>query len=336
MIRRFLKERRSWLLLLCGLHLLLLAVAYVDPAISLMSALYLAGLSALICAAFLVWRCMQETRFYRNLEKWDQIYDPGSLPEASSPFEQVVREAIAAQTDSCRRETAVNTQALEQEKDDLLSWIHEVKTPLTAMQLMIGRVEDETLRSQLLSEWLRIHLLLDQQLHRKRLPFMRNDLYMEEVELGPVVNKEIRDLRSWCIPKGIGFDITLDAERALTDAKWLGFILRQILSNAVKYSGPSNEITIRSGERDGHATLTVRDQGRGIDPRDLPRIFDKGFTSTRNRQEGSGATGMGLYLAQQAAEALLIGIHAESPPGEGSAFTLVFPRKNDLVRLTGM
>ncbi|MNC46909.1 Sensor histidine kinase GraS [compost metagenome] len=82
--------------------------------------------------------------------------------------------------------------------------------------------------------------------------------------------------------------------------------------------------------------LSVRDQGRGIESRDLPRIFEKGFTSTRNRQDGGSATGMGLYLAQQAAQSLLIIIKAESVPGEGSTFTLVFPRENDLVRLTGM
>ena len=70
---------------------------------------------------------------------------------------------------------------LEQEKDELLSWIHEVKTPLTAMHLMIDRMDDEKLKSHLTYEWLRIHLLLDQQLHQKRIPFIENDLYIENI-----------------------------------------------------------------------------------------------------------------------------------------------------------
>ncbi|MDF2936912.1 MAG: histidine kinase [Paenibacillaceae bacterium] len=336
MIRRYLRERRSWLLLLLALELLLLFVAYVDPAIALLPALYLAGLNAILCAAFLCWRYFRETRFYKSLDTGDHLYDPRSFPEAASPFETIVRDAVLDQTEGSRRETASNTHLLEQEKNDLLSWIHEVKTPLSAMHLMIGRITDETLKNQLQQEWLRIHLLLDQELHRKRLPFLKNDLYIESVQLGPVLNKEIRDLKSWCIPKGIGFNLSLQTEQILTDTKWLGFILRQLLSNAVKYSGSGTDISITSGEWDGHVTLTVRDRGRGIEPRDLPRIFDKGFTSTRNRQDGGSATGMGLYLAQQAAQSLLIIIKAESVPGEGSAFTLIFPRENDLVRLAGM
>ena len=72
---------------------------------------------------------------------------------------------------------------LEQEKDELLSWIHEVKTPLTAMHLMIDRLDDETMKTHLTYEWLRIHLLLDQQLHQKRIPFIENDLYIENIDL---------------------------------------------------------------------------------------------------------------------------------------------------------
>lgn len=336
MILRYLRERFSWLLLLVALQLLLLLAAYLDPAIDLLPTLYLVWLNASLCIIFFCWRYFRETRFYKALDAGEHLFDSRHLPEAGSPFEAIVREAVLDLTEGTRRESASNAHLLEQEKNDLLSWIHEVKTPLSAMHLMLDRVTDEPLKNQLQQEWLRIHLLLDQELHRKRLPFLNNDLYMETVRLEQVLNKEIRELRSWCIPKGIGFHLDLAAEEALTDAKWLGFILRQLLSNAIKYSGPGTDISVTSAEQENHVCLTVRDRGRGIDPKDLPRIFDKGFTSTRNRQDGSSATGMGLYLAQQAAQSLLIVIKAESVPGKGSAFTLVFPRRNELVRLAGM
>ncbi|MNL64509.1 Sensor histidine kinase GraS [compost metagenome] len=120
----------------------------------------------------------------------------------------------------------------------------------------------------------------------------------------------------------------------LTDGKWLGFILRQLLTNAVKYS-ENSDILIQSREKAGHTVLIIEDHGRGIDPKDLPRIYDKGFTSTTGRQEGA-ATGMGLYLTKQVAEPLQIGIQSDSMLGEGTAFTLTFPRKNDFLRITGM
>lgn len=334
MIWKYLKEKRSWLLLLVVLQLLLLLVVYLDASIPLMPMLYIILLNLLVCTAFVFLRYPKETRFYRNMEAWDQTYDLGVLGEAESPFEKVVQEAVITQTECYRQETSVNFQLLESEKDDLLSWIHEVKTPLTAMQLMIERLPDETLQKQLMYEWLRVHHLLDQQLHQKRIPFMRNDLFIEKVKLEPVLNKEIRALKSWCIPKGIGFDVSLTAEEVLTDGKWLGFMLRQLLTNAVKYS-EACDILILSSERDGHVVLTVEDFGRGINPKDLPRIFDKGFTSTSGRQEGA-ATGMGLYLTKQVAEPLGINIQVNSALGQGTVFTLIFPRENEFVKIEGM
>lgn len=334
MITKYMKEKRSWLLLLAGLQIIILFVSYVDASIPLLPLLYIVLLNVLVCTAFVFWRFPKETRFYRAVAAWDQVYDLEAFNEADSPFEQIVQDAVTSQTERYRRESSGSFRLLEQEKDDLLSWIHEVKTPLTAMQLMIERLPDEPLRSQMMYEWLRIHHLLDQQLHQKRIPFMRNDLFIENTALEPILNQEIRALRSWCISKGVGFDVSLEAETVLTDGKWLGFLLRQLLTNAVKYSEAS-DIVITSRELDGHVVLVIEDQGRGIDPKDLPRIFDKGFTSALGRQEGA-ATGMGLYLTKQVAEPLLIGIHTQSAPGKGTTFTLTFPQENEFVKIAGM
>src|SRR5699024_1845774 len=109
------------------------------------------------------------------------------------------------------------------------------KTPLTAMQLMIERVEDKKVKEQLKYEWLRTHLLLDQQLHQKRILFIENDLYIEQTILEPLIFQEIKALQAWCMRKGIGFDVSLQEETVLTDTKWLAFIIRQLLTNAIKY-----------------------------------------------------------------------------------------------------
>lgn len=73
--------------------------------------------------------------------------------------------------------------------------------------------------------------------------------------------------------KGIGFDIQLDVTEVLSDAKWLAFIMRQLLTNSIKYS-ENSDITIYSHERAGQTVLEVKDSGRGIDPKFI-RIFDK-------------------------------------------------------------
>jgi OmpR family two-component system bacitracin resistance sensor histidine kinase BceS len=283
---------------------------------------------------FLILRYKKETYFYKSLEAREDNLDITNIAEPESPFEKIIENCIINQTELLKRSAATGQMTLEQEKDELLSWIHEVKTPLTAMHLMIDRLDDELLKSHLTYEWLRIHLLLDQQLHQRRMPFIENDLYIEKTDLETIIFDEIKTLQSWCIQKGIGFDIQLDVTEVLTDAKWLAFIMRQLLTNSIKYS-ENSDITIYSHERAGQTVLEVQDSGRGIDPKDLTRIFDKGFTSTTNHRDNA-ATGMGLYLTKNAAESLFISIDVKSELGTGTTVTLTFPKRNDFVNITSM
>ncbi|WP_079504973.1 sensor histidine kinase [Mesobacillus jeotgali] len=333
MFTAYLKERRSWIMLFLLLQFLALFIAYIDSAVPLKSILYYVFLSLIIFVIFLVIRYQKETKFYQEMKEAEDLLD-FSNREILSPLEEIVSESIGYHFEALKNAVSENERKLDEEKDELLSWIHEVKTPLTALRLMIDRLEDQTLKKEMTYEWLRIHLLLDRQLHQKRIPFMENDLYIEQTDLESVIFEEIKTLQSWCIQKGIGFDIDLKSDEVMTDAKWLAFILRQLMTNAVKYSDAS-DILIRSYLRDGQTILEVADAGRGIDSRDLPRIFDKGFTSTAHHHDNA-ATGMGLYLASRAAGSLKIRIDVESSPGIGSTFRLTFPKSNEFVQITGM
>ncbi|AOZ93020.1 sensor histidine kinase [Paenibacillus crassostreae] len=333
MIKQYIVERRSWIILFILLQFLLNFIAYMDSAIPVMSILYVSFLSTIIFTFFLIIRYNIETRFYRSLVERENNLDLTSIATPRSPFEILIEQSMTSQAELLNRVASHNLMTLEQEKDELLSWIHEVKTPLTAMHLMIDRIDDETMKTHLTYEWLRIHLLLDQQLHQRRIPFIENDLFIENIALKDILFNEIKTLQSWCIQKGIGFDIQLDVQEVLSDAKWLAFIIRQLLTNAVKYSEPS-DIIISTEQRMDHTILIVKDAGRGIDLRDQSRIFDKGFTSTTIHQDNA-ATGMGLYLAKKAAQSLLINIHVESELGVGSTFTLTFSKRNEFVKVTG-
>lgn len=334
MMMAYIRERLSWILLFVFLQVMLLFIAAVDAQIPFLPILYIVFLSTLFFLVFLFVRYNRETKFYKSLQAWDDTYDLAAISEPEHPFEAIAMDMLSLQTERFKKESSMRLMEMQGEKDELLSWIHEVKTPLTTMQLMIERMEDETLKAQLQYEWLRIHLLLDQQLHQKRIPFIQNDLLIEVSTLEPIIFQEIRGLKTWCMQKGIGFDVSLQAAEVLSDAKWLGFIIRQLLTNAVKYSSAS-DISIESDLVADHVRLIIRDAGRGIDPKDMPRIFDKGFTSTTSHQD-SAATGMGLYLTKKVAEALMIRIQVESKPGIGTTFTLIFPKRNDFVSITGM
>ncbi|MEK5393903.1 sensor histidine kinase [Margalitia sp. FSL K6-0131] len=334
MLRKYLIERWSWISLFLFLQLLFVFVAFIDSAIPLTSILYMVFLSFIIFILFIVMRYQKETKFYKSMDEWEADLDLSRITAAESPFEKIIEDSMTNQTEQLKKNTSLHLMSLEKEKDELLSWIHEVKTPLTAMNLIIDRIEDEKLKAQLTHEWLRIHLLLDTQLHQKRIPFMKNDLYIEKVDLHSILVKEIKTLQSWCMQKGIGFDMDLKVPEVISDGKWVAFIIRQLLTNAIKYSDAS-DIYIKTYEINKQVYLEVEDFGRGIDPKDLPRIFEKGFTSTTDHQDHA-ATGMGLYLAKKAAKSLSISINVESKPGTGTTFILAFPRKNEFHQISCM
>ncbi|HAM80530.1 ATP-binding protein [Ornithinibacillus bavariensis] len=334
MMKKYLIERLSWVLFFCCLQGLLLLIGYLDPSINLNTIIYIVFLSMIIFILFFIIRYKKETTFYKMIEETDPFADANNIQEGRTPFEKIVESAWKEQLDIHRWELNDLGTSVEREKEELLSWLHEVKTPLTTMKLMLERVEDRTLKRQLMYEWLRIHLLLDQQLHSRRISFMENDIYIEKVNLEKIIVEEIRMLQSWCMQKGIGFDVSLEIQLVLSDGKWLQFILRQLLTNAVKYSEGA-DIVIRSMEKDGRVLMEVQDYGRGIKSKDIPRIFDRGFTSTMDHMDHA-ATGMGLFLAKKAAESLKIHIDVESVYREGTIFTLTFPRKNEFNELSSM
>lgn len=335
MIKTFLIERFSWISCYILFLLFVIFVAYIDSTIPLLPILYIVFLSIILFSIFLFIRYKKETKFFKSLVERDVDLDLSNIPEPESPFEKIIENSIVHQTEYLKQSAAQGLLTLEQEKDEVLAWIHEVKTPLTAMRLMIDRLDNEKLKSHLTYEWLRIHLLLDQQLHQKRMPFMENDLYIEKANLETLLFDEIKTLQSWCMQKGIGFDLHLQITEVLSDSKWLSFIIRQLLTNAIKYSDTSDILISSYKQEDDKTVLVLQDFGRGINPRDLARIFDKGFTSTTHHKDHT-ATGMGLYLAQKAAHPLLIRIDVDSTLGEGTTFTLIFPNQNEFLNITSM
>lgn len=326
----YIKERKAWILFFLGLQVWLNILLTLDIAFQDISILYINVVYIVALLVFIWWRYKKETIFYKELEE-STTFD--FLPKGESSFERkitsMMEELILVRNEELNQ---LKVEHLE-ENDRTLSWIHEVKTPLTGMKLIIDTIQEHSLQEKLEVEWLRIHLLLDQQLHHTRLPSLEKDYLVESVHLQKLVYKEIKELQAWCMQKGIGFEIDLLQGEVLTDQKWLAFILRQLLSNAVKYSDPNKEIHIFSRQDEaGHTILTVKDFGSGITKADLPRIFEKSFTGTMGRNTVA-STGMGLYLTKKAADKLGIRILVESKIDEGSTFTIQFPLKNEMSKI---
>lgn len=333
----FLKERWAWIFFILALLIFINTIFFLDSGLSGISISYFNIVTILLTVVFFVWRYFKETQalvhFLGNLSN---VREPLNSENSSlSPFQRKYFEEF--QKVIQRNEAIINHLKVKhlEDMEGKLAWVHEMKTPLTAMNLMIEQVEDVKLRNRLENEWIRAHLLLDQQLHHTRLASIEKDNRLERVVLKAIIFKEIRDFQTWCMEKGIGFQTDRLDQEVISDRKWLSFIVRQILSNAIKYSHENSEINIYTELDDtGHVLLHFEDSGIGISPEDIPRVFQKSYTGTIGR-ESVQSSGMGLYLAKNAAEKLGIEIVVNSTLHKGSIFTLRFPMQNEYQNIIG-
>ena len=166
---------------------------------------------------------------------------------------------------------------------------------------------------------------MEQVLYVARLDSFSKDYLVQEVSLKATIQPVIRSQANVFIQKNIHYAIKGGDQQVLTDGKWLSFIFRQILSNALKYT-PENGRIIVQIQKDGQGTrLSVEDSGIGIPAEDLRRVFDKGFTGENGRKTDMHSTGLGLYLAKNLAKELGIELTISSVVGEGTTVTLYFP-----------
>ncbi|EON70996.1 sensor protein [Lysinibacillus sphaericus OT4b.31] len=337
MLLLFFKERLAWIGFYVFIVVTLNILFFLDVGLVSISITYVNICMFVSFLIFLLWRYIVEVGqlkdFLGNVD--GQLDDVHSKSMDLSPFQDAYFTKLEDVFYVKDMELNKAKVQLQEYSDELLAWVHEVKAPLTSINLMLSQIDDLVLRRKLEHEWLRLHLLVDQQLHQTRLASIEKDNYMTEIELRMVVYKEIRAMQPWCLERGIGFDVAELSEIVMTDGKWLAFIVRQILSNAIKYSPANTEVLIFSEvDATGAQLLHIKDEGMGIRKDDIPRIFQKSYTGTAGR-ESAQSTGMGLYLAHNVAVKIGIRISVQSEVGEGSIFTLRFPLQNEYVKLTG-
>lgn len=273
-------------------------------------------LTVLIC--YLIFCFFRERlRHYRRQQQLSSINCSWNELDAPTSQESCdLQEMIRSLGQRCNELTTQLQSAKQESLDYYTTWVHQIKTPISVMQ-MILQSEDTPEHRELSAELFRIEQYVEMVLTYIRLGSDDHDFVFRECDLDTLIRQSIRKYASQFVRRKICLIYEPVQLTVLTDEKWLSFILEQLLSNAVKYTlQGSVTITITPDKK-----LSVSDTGIGISPEDLPRIFEKGFTGYNGRADKK-STGLGLYLCRQTADKLGIGIVADSTPGEGSVFTL--------------
>ena len=285
--------------------------------------LYASGLCALLGLLLLSIGFVRERRKCRERQELMTRINllPDTLSPAHSPAERDYQAMVLALRRINLDIAADFTQERTQSLDYFTAWMHQIKTPIAAMQMMLQE-EDTPLNRALMLELFRVEQYADMALSYLRLGDDASDFVFKTYALDPIIRAAVRRYAPQFISKRIRLIYEPTDFKVLTDEKWLTFIIEQFLSNAVKYTDQGS-VTITVGT-DG--MLSVSDTGIGIAAEDLPRVFEKGFTGYNGRANRK-STGLGLYLCRRAADRLSHRLSARSEPGRGSVFTIDLNRE---------
>lgn len=243
------------------------------------------------------------------------------LPAAQTPEAEMYQALAAAYLRSSREATRQQEARQRESQEYFTLWLHQMKTPLAALDLMAqsdGEVDKPLMRQELL----KTRHYADMALTYQRLPSMRDDLELTEVALHPLCCACVRQLMPLFRYGGISLDMKPFAGKTLTDSKWLGFVITQVLTNALKYTPKGGSISIRL---EAPCTLVIEDTGIGIRAEDVPRVFERGFTGLSGRVHEK-STGIGLYLCREIMRQLGHRIHLASEVGQGTRVSLALQR----------
>lgn len=251
--------------------------------------------------------------------------------EAPSDEADTLQQEIMHSLNHMRMDAETAKQkTLEEMTDYYTMWAHQIKTPIFALRLLLQEEPERNRES--LAQLFRIEQYVEMVLGYLRTEDMSADLKLARSSLDRIIREQIHKYAGIFVAKKLSLSYEGTDATVLTDEKWLGFVIGQILSNALKYTRTGGiEIWLEDerGNRTSNtapAILVIADTGIGIQAEDLPRIFEKGYTGVNGREDNR-ATGIGLYLSRKILKKLGHEITVDSQVDKGTEVRLSLWKK---------
>ncbi|HEY6872360.1 MAG TPA: ATP-binding protein [Geobacteraceae bacterium] len=240
------------------------------------------------------------------------------------------------------KEEIANLRSMDRFKSNFLSLIsHKFRTPITAISLFLQNLANGVYDAEdpMYRKYLR--LTYDEACYLERLvadllAFSRaiddgSGLKPESCNLAGIIEQVIQMSKEAVDKPGVEIDLDLDpVPPALLDREKLTFAVRQIIENAVKFSGEAGRVAVSLKAEHDLFRITVADSGIGIAREDLPKIFEKFYQVDSARTGQIRGFGLGLYYAREFIRLHGGTISVESEPGKGTTVTVTLPaRKPD-------
>ena len=346
---QFLLDRLAYVVAYVAFAALSLVVVQLDLKLSgaslqYVNLLYILLLGLVGLALFLWYEYQRMAPFYRHLAGLtgrEPIEELAVLPVPPTAEGQLLAEAWSRMYGRLSGELAAERERGQRNVSLVTQWAHHMKTPVSVVDLLLQRAETgawpeeaRALVASVAEENQRLQHSLQMLLNTVRLQDFAQDLRAERLDLLTLVRQVVNDQKREFIARRVYPQVEADPDPGLpwlveSDAKWLRFVLEQVLSNALKYAARPPEADEQGRVRfvlrreGGGVVLEIADNGVGIPPEDLGRVFDPFFTGLNGRAFPQ-ATGMGLYLAREVCRRLGHEISLDSAPGKGTTVRLRF------------
>lgn len=218
--------------------------------------------------------------------------------------------------------------SIEDFKEYVEMWIHEVKIPISSLILLCHN-HREKLDSTYIHQVKKLDGYIDQILYYVRSNNTEQDFVIKEVSLDKIISNVALKNKDDLLENKINFITNLENVSVYTDSKWLEFILNQIINNSIKYKREDIESYIKIDviDRKDEVLLSISDNGIGIVKKDLPYVFKKSFTGENGRTR-TKSTGMGLYIADKLCKKLGHKIEIKSNLETGTIVSIQFGKNN--------
>ena len=226
----------------------------------------------------------------------------------------------------------------QRQQDFVADASHELRTPLTVIQLNLELVKgnpEETVASQ--SKWLdyslletqRMSKLVDDLLFLARADSQQLTLEIKQFSLDTALREVIESFGPLAEASGILLESSLDSEITYSgDAFRIKQLLVILLDNALKYTPSGGQVTLGLQNWDTFVEITVSDNGEGIEPEHLAKIFERFYRVDKARSQQKEGTGLGLAIADWIIQSHHGQVKVSSSPGEGTTFVISLPHQS--------
>ena len=293
-------------------------------------AVYIVAVPTAIYLVFNVAEYINKKSYYdtleSNLNQLDEKYLISEIiPNANFEEGKILKETLR-QTNKAMIENVNKYKfAVEDYKDYIEMWIHEIKIPIATSKLIIENNKSEVTKS-IDEEINKMENYIEQVLFYARSNTVEKDYLVSKSNLKEIVNSAVVRNKESIVYNNIELNLHDLDKTVYTDSKWSIFILNQIIQNSIKYSKKNEKkIEIYSEEKKDNVTLLIKDNGIGIKEKDIPRVFEKGFTGENGRLIGKKSTGIGLYLCKKLCDKLDLGLIIKSKENKGTITSIIFP-----------